>query len=154
VGELLVKGPGVLAGYHGNAKATQEVRTADGWFHTGDLVRRLPFGSVLFAGREKDVIMHGGYSVYAVEVERALEEHPDVAEAAVLGLPDQRTGEVPVAAVRLKPGASTSEEALVAFGREKLADYKAPRRIVIVDQLPRTGTEKVQKRELLPLFQG
>ncbi|MDQ1396714.1 MAG: long-chain acyl-CoA synthetase, partial [Acidimicrobiaceae bacterium] len=154
VGELLVKGPGVLEGYHHDATATRAARTADGWFRTGDLVRRLPFGMVLFAGREKDVIMNGGYSVFAVEVERALEEHPAVAEAAVLGLPDARTGEVPVSAVRLRAGASTSEAALVAFGRERLADYKSPRRVLIVDQLPRTGTEKVQKSELRALFQS
>jgi acyl-CoA synthetase (AMP-forming)/AMP-acid ligase II len=121
---------------------------------TGDLVRRLPFGAVLFAGRGKDVIMHGGYSVFAVEVERVLEQHPAVAEAAVLGLPDERMGEVVVAAVRLKPGttAPVTDAELLQFARDRLADYKAPRRIRIVKDLPRTGTEKVQKAELRPLF--
>ena len=156
VGELWVRGPGVLEAYHGNVKATLQVRTEDGWVRTGDLVRRLPLGAVLFAGRGKDVIKHGGYSVFAVEVERVLEQHPAVAEAAVLGLPDKRMGQIPVAVVRLKPGAAAAgrvtEAELVAFARDHLADYKAPRRIRIVDELPRTGTEKVQKDELLPLF--
>ena len=154
VGELWVKGPGVLEAYHGNVKATLQVRTDDGWLRTGDLVRRLPFGAVLFAGRGKDVIKHGGYSVFAVEVERVLEQHPVVAEAAVLGLPDERMGEIPAAAVRLKQGTTVpvTEAELIAFARERLADYKAPRRVLIVEELPRTGTEKVQKDELRPLF--
>ncbi|MDX6233150.1 MAG: long-chain acyl-CoA synthetase, partial [Nocardioidaceae bacterium] len=152
VGELAVKGPGVMRGYHGRDGATSEALTADGWLRTGDLAKARPLGYVELAGRKKDVIKVGGYSVFAVEVERALEEHPAVAEAAVLGLPDDRKGEIVVAAVRLVPDASPSPEELVAFGREKLSDYKVPTRIVIVDELPRTGTDKVQKRNLLPLF--
>src|SRR5205823_3678928 len=131
--------------YHGNVEATQEVRTDDGWLRTGDLVRRLPFGAVLFAGRGKDVIKTGGYSVFAGEVERAIEEHPDVLEAAAVGLPDDRMGAVAAAAVRVRPGSSVTEDELVAFAADRLASYKAPRRIRIVDSLPRTGTDKVQK---------
>jgi acyl-coenzyme A synthetase/AMP-(fatty) acid ligase len=109
---------------------------------------------VQFAGRKKHVIKHGGYSVFAVEVERALEEHPAVAEAAVIGLPDERKGEIPVAVVRLADGGSdVTEKELVDWAREHMADYKSPRQIKIVDDLPRTGTEKVQKDELLKLFQ-
>ena len=104
VGELQIKGPGVLKGYHGDEAATRAVITDDGWLRTGDLARRGPLGTVLFAGRSKDVIKVGGYSVYALEVQQALEEHAGVAEAAVLGLPDERVGERVVAAVRLKPG--------------------------------------------------
>ena len=149
----MVKGPGVLKGYHGNESATQEMLTADGWLRTGDLARRGPFGLVTFAGRKKHVIKHGGYSVFAVEVEKALEEHPDVAEASVVGLPDARKGEVPAAVVRLTPGTSVDEEKIVAWCRENMADYKAPRRIRIVDELPRTSTDKVQKDELVRLFE-
>src|SRR5205814_98134 len=98
------------------------------------------------------VIKHGGYSVYALEVERTLEEHPDVVEAAVLGLPDGRKGEVPVAAVRLKSGAVFDEEALRMWSDERLSEYKVPQRIVAVDELPRTGTNKVRRQELLSLF--
>ncbi len=106
----------------------------------------------MFAGRKKDVIKHGGYSVYALEVERTLEEHPDVLEAAVLGRPDERKGEVPVAAVRIAPGATFDEVALRAWAAERLSDYKVPERIVAVDELPRTGTNKVQRQQLLSLF--
>ena len=152
VGELLVKGPGVLKGYHGDPEATAAVVTEDGWLRTGDMARKGPLGTLLFAGRKKDVIKSGGYSVYAVEVQETLEEHDAVAEAAVLGLPDERQGEVPVAAVRLRPGAHLEPDELTAFARERLSGYKVPRKIVIVEELPRTGTDKVQKAELLSLF--
>jgi acyl-CoA synthetase (AMP-forming)/AMP-acid ligase II len=152
VGELLIKGPGVTRGYYGDAAATQSTLTEDGWLRTGDLARKGLLGAVAFAGRKKDVIKHGGYSVYALEVESALEEHPDVLEAAVLGLPDERKGEIPVAAVRIEPGARFSEKKLKEWAASRLSDYKVPQRIVKVDELPRTGTNKVQKRELLPLF--
>ena len=152
IGELWIKGPGVLDGYHGAPAATKAVLTEDGWLRTGDLARQGLFGVVFFAGRQKDVIKHGGYSVYALEVERALEQHPDVLEAAVLGIPDDRMGEVPVAAVRVRAGRRVTGDGLVLWSRQHLSDYKAPRRIVIVDDLPMTGTNKVQKSELRPLF--
>jgi acyl-CoA synthetase (AMP-forming)/AMP-acid ligase II len=153
VGELLVKGPGVLAGYHDDPEATARVLTADGWLHTGDLVRRGPFGLVSFAGRSKDVIKRGGYSVYAVEVQATLEEHPAVAEAAAIGLPDERLGEQVAAVVRLRPGEATSEAELVAWCRSRLSDYKVPARVRIVEDLPRTGTDKVRKADLQSLFE-
>jgi acyl-coenzyme A synthetase/AMP-(fatty) acid ligase len=152
VGELRLKGPGVLRGYWGDDDATRAVLTEDGWLRTGDLVRAGPFGTVLFHGRAKAVIKSGGYSVYPLEVEADLEEHPDVLEAAVVGLPDPTLGEVPVAAVRLRPGARTDGEELVRWAGVRMAQYKAPRRVVIVDELPRTGTRKVQRDRLLPLF--
>lgn len=152
VGELLIKGPGVTKGYWGDARATDATVTADGWLHTGDLARKGLLGSVLFAGRQKDVIKHGGYSVYAREVERAVEAHPEVLEAAVTGLPDDRDGEIPVAAVRLVEGAEVTAEDLLAWVSERIADYKVPKRIAVVNDLPRTGTEKVHKRELVELF--
>jgi long-chain acyl-CoA synthetase len=152
VGELLLKGPGVLDGYHGDEQATASAMTEDGWLRTGDLARRGPLGGIYFAGRKKDVLMVGGYSVGAGEVEAALEAHPDVLEAAVVGLPDERMGEVPVAAVRLRPGSATRAEHLVGWAAEHLSDYKAPRRVLVVDELPRTGTSKVQKAEVRELF--
>src|SRR4051812_21751045 len=152
VGELLLRGPGVTKGYWGDSEATAGALTDDGWLRTGDLARKGVLGAVVFEGRKKDVIKHGGYSVYALEVEHTLEEHPDVLEAAVLGLPDDRKGEVPVAAVRMRPGASFDEGELRKWVDERLSDYKVPQRIVPVDDLPRTGTNKVQRRELLPLF--
>jgi acyl-CoA synthetase (AMP-forming)/AMP-acid ligase II len=152
VGELWVRGPGTLRGYYGDAKATADALTSDGWVRTGDLARRGLGHTVRFSGRKKDVVKHGGYSVYAVEVESALGEHPDIVEAAVIGLPDPRKGEVPVAAVRVRDGSTVSPDELVAWAAEHLSDYKAPRQVVIVDELPRTGTTKVQKSGLVGLF--
>ncbi|HZT67301.1 MAG TPA: AMP-binding protein [Acidimicrobiales bacterium] len=152
VGELWVKGPGLLEGYHGDPEGTEAVRTADGWLRTGDLARRGPFGLIHFAGRSKDVIKRGGYSVYAVEVEGALEEHPDVVEAAVVGLPDERLGEIPVAAVRLSRGASLTEDELTAWAAERLAAFKVPARIRFVEDLPHTGTSKVRREEVRALL--
>jgi acyl-CoA synthetase (AMP-forming)/AMP-acid ligase II len=153
VGELWVKGPGVTPGYWGDVSATEAVLSDDGWLRTGDLARRGPFGTIRFAGRSKHVIKRGGFSVYAVEVEAALESHPDVVEASVVGLPDERLGEVPAAAVRLASGASVEPTDLVAFAHEHLASYKVPVQVVVVDELPRTGSQKVQKDRLLALFE-
>jgi acyl-CoA synthetase (AMP-forming)/AMP-acid ligase II len=152
VGELQVRGPGVLKAYWGDAAATAAVLTDDGWLRTGDLARKGPLGMLIFEGRSKHVIKRGGYSVYALEVERALEQHPDVLEASVVGLPDRRLGEVPAAVVRLRRGASLDALDLGAWAGERLADYKVPVRFVAVDDLPRTGTSKVQKDELSTLF--
>ena len=152
VGELQVRGPGVLAGYWGDESATAAVLTDDGWLRTGDLARKGRLGMFVFEGRSKHVIKRGGYSVYALEVEQALEEHPSVLEAAVIGLPDERLGEVPAAVVRLAADTSLAAADLEAWSRRHLADYKVPVRFVAVDELPRTGTTKVQKDALLSLF--
>jgi acyl-CoA synthetase (AMP-forming)/AMP-acid ligase II len=153
-GELLIRGPGVTSGYWGDAGATAATVSEDGWLRTGDLARLGPFGTVLFEGRAKDVLKVGGYSVYALEVERAIEEHPDVLEVAVVGLPDERRGQVPAAAVRLAEGATLDPDALRAFAAERLAEYKVPVQWLAVDELPRTGTNKVKKTELPSLFDG
>jgi acyl-CoA synthetase (AMP-forming)/AMP-acid ligase II len=152
VGELQVKGPGVLKAYWGDDAATAAVLTDDGWLRTGDLARKGPLGLLVFEGRSKHVIKHGGYSVYALEVEHALEQHPDVLEASVVGLPDAKLGEVPVAVVRLAPTSATAPEDLIPWAAERLSEYKVPKRVVAVDELPRTGTAKVQKQALLSLF--
>ena len=152
IGELQVKGPGLLTSYWGDEDATNAVLTTDGWLRTGDLARKGPFGLLVFEGRSQHVIKHGGYSVYALEVEQVLELHPDVLEASVVGLLDERLGEVPVAAVRMAPGSTLKKAKLEAYAKEHLAEYKVPKRYVVVDELPRTGTNKVQKAELLALF--
>ena len=154
VGELMVSGPGVMRGYHGQAAATDDTVTPDGWVRTGDLARGHRLGLIEFAGRKKDVIKHGGYSVFAAEVEAVIEQHPDVAECAVVGLDDARKGQVPAAVVvpRAEASSPPSEEAIVAWARDRLADYKVPTRVVFVPDLPRTGTEKVQKAALPELF--
>jgi acyl-CoA synthetase (AMP-forming)/AMP-acid ligase II len=152
VGELAIKGPGVMRGYHGQEDESRDAVTEDGWLRTGDLARRSRLGLVEFAGRKKDVIKHGGYSVFAAEVEDVLDEHPDVLECAVVGVPDSRKGEVPAAAVRRRDGASLSESELREWAEERLAKYKVPQRIVFVDSLPRTGTDKVRKADVAKLF--
>jgi acyl-CoA synthetase (AMP-forming)/AMP-acid ligase II len=152
VGELWIRGPGVIRGYWSSPEATAKAVTEDGWLRTGDLARRGPLGTVVFMGRQKEVIKHGGYSVYASEVQQALEAHPDVLEAAVLGLVDDRVGEIPVAAVRITDGKLLASLGLEAWLGERLADYKVPKRFVVVDELPRTGTDKVQKQQLRELF--
>jgi acyl-CoA synthetase (AMP-forming)/AMP-acid ligase II len=151
-GELWVRGPGVIKGYWNAPDISARTVTDDGWLRTGDLVRKGPLGTVLFVGRRKDVIKHAGYSVYALEVQEVLERHPAVLEAAVVGLPDERKGEIPAAVVRLADGADLTELGLEAWASEHLSRYKVPRRFVAVDELPRTGTSKVQKQELLALF--
>ncbi|MGI9579400.1 MAG: class I adenylate-forming enzyme family protein [Microthrixaceae bacterium] len=153
VGELQVTGPGVLKGYWGDEENSAAVLTDDGWVRTGDLVRSGPFGTFIFHGRAKNVVVSGGYTVYPLEVEADLEEHPDVVEAAVLGAPDARFGESVVAAVILRDGAKVTEEGLIRWATDRMARYKAPRRIVVVDELPRTGTRKVQRAKLLELFE-
>jgi len=152
VGELLVKGPGVLAGYWGAPEATAQVLDADGWLSTGDLVRRGPAGVFTFQGRAKQVIKTGGFTVYPLEVEAALEEHPDVLQAAVVGIPSATKGQVPAAAIRLRPGARATAADVEAWVGERLSRYKTPRRIVVVDELASGGTGKVQKDHLLELF--
>ncbi|HEV2370026.1 MAG TPA: fatty acid--CoA ligase family protein, partial [Acidimicrobiales bacterium] len=154
VGELVVSGPGVMRGYHGQAQASGESITPDGWVRTGDLARRHRFRLIEFAGRKKDVIKHGGFSVFAAEVEHVLETHPAVAETAVVGLPDERKGQVPAAVVRLRPdaGPAPTDEDVIEWARQRLTDYKVPVRVVFVSELPRTGTDKVQKGSLVSLF--
>jgi len=154
VGELYLSGPSILKGYHGAPEASAAALTSDGWLRTGDMVRRGPLGSVNFEGRMKDVIKRGGYSVYAVEVEQDLEEHPDVAEAAVVPYPDSRDGEVPVAAVRLQAGASFDEAALRAFAEGRMSRYKVPAHFVEVDDFPRTGTDKIQRKKVAEIVDG
>ena len=139
--------------HHRNIAETAAAFSGDGWLRTGDLAKLGPFGTVLFEGRAKDVIKVGGYSVYALEVEQAIEEHPDVLEAAVVPLPDDRKGEVPGAVVRLRDGATLDEAALKAHCDERLAAYKIPQRWLAVDDLPRTGTNKVKRRELVSRFE-
>ena len=153
VGELWIKGPGVIRGYWDAPDASARAVTEDGWLRTGDLVRKGPLGTVVFVGRDKDVIKRGGYSVYAVEVQAALEDHPSVLEAAVLGMPDEKLGEVPVAAVRLTVGADLDALDLGEWLLQHIAAYKVPTRFIAVDDLPRTGTNKVQKDRLRELFE-
>jgi acyl-CoA synthetase (AMP-forming)/AMP-acid ligase II len=151
VGELLVSGPGVMRGYHGVDHAEDSLTRA-GWLRTGDLARPHRFGFFELAGRKKDVIKHGGYSVFAAEIERVLAEHPAVAEVAAVGLPDPQKGEIPAVVVRSRPGEALTPAAVLQLAAERLSDYKRPQRVAIVDELPRTGTDKIDKGRCRALF--
>ena len=148
VGELWLRGPHVCTGYWNNPAATAEALDAGGWFHTGDLARRDEEGFYTIAGRQKDVIISGGVNVYPAEIEGELLLHPDVRDAAVVGVPHDTWGEVGVAFVVRREGAATAGDDLAAFLLLKLAKYKLPREWVFVDELPRTPYGKVLKNEL------
>jgi acyl-CoA synthetase (AMP-forming)/AMP-acid ligase II len=147
VGEVVYRGPTVMSGYWDNAEATEDA-FAGGWFHSGDLATRDDEGYLRLVDRKKDMIISGGENVYPAEVERALLEHPSVAEAAVVGVPHPRWVETPLAFVVPATGASAHQEELIAHLRDRLASYKKPSAIVVVDVLPRNAAGKVLKREL------
>jgi len=147
VGELLIKGHNVTKGYHGNPAATAEA-IRDGWLHTGDLAYEDADGYLYIVDRIKDLIIRGGYNVYPREIEEVLHAHPAVAEAAVVGRPDERLGEEVVAAVSLRPGAVAGPDEIIAFCRERLAAYKYPREVRILPELPKNASGKILKREL------
>jgi fatty-acyl-CoA synthase len=146
-GELLVGGPGVFAGYWRDPEATRAT-VRDGWLHTGDIAERDDEGFYRIRDRLKDMYISGGENVYPAEVEAALHEHPAVADAAVIGVPDERWGEVGVAIVVVQPGASLDEQDLIAHCRRRLAAFKAPRVVRLADELPRSASGKLLKREL------
>jgi fatty-acyl-CoA synthase len=147
-GELLVRGPNVFAGYWRNEAATEEAFDRE-WLRTGDVAERDDEGFCRILDRLKDMFVSGGENVYPAEVEAALYEHTGVAEAAVVGVPDERWGEVGCAWVVLRPGAVAGAEDLVAHCRTRLARYKIPREVRFLDLLPRSGVNKVLKTELL-----
>jgi fatty-acyl-CoA synthase len=146
-GELVVRGPNVFAGYWRAPGATAEV-LADGWLLTGDIAERDPDGCYRIVGRSKEMLVSGGENVYPVEIEDVLHAHPAVAEAAVVGVPDERWGEAAVAFVALRAGVSVTEEELVEHCRARLATFKVPRSVRLVGALPRSALGKVRKDEL------
>jgi long-chain acyl-CoA synthetase len=151
-GELVVSGPNVMTGYAGLPQASEEAFTeADGrrWFHTGDVGYHDGDGFYYVVDREKHVIVSGGYNVYPREVEELLFEHDAVAEAAVVGIPDERRGETVKAFVVTVPDADVTADEIRQYCLNNLAEYKHPREVEFVDELPRTTTGKVQKFELV-----
>ena len=147
VGELYVKNGMLVSGYHNDAGATEESMLG-GFFSVGDLARRDASGLYFIEGRKRDMVISGGVNVYPAEVEGVLEQHPDVREVAVIGVPDREWGERVRAFVVLKPGAADDEGALRNFARERLAGPKVPRDFVFIGALPRNPTGKVLKRDL------
>jgi long-chain acyl-CoA synthetase len=149
VGEIVIRGHNVMKGYWGKPDATAEAMRG-GWFHTGDLARVDSDGYFFIVDRKKDLIIRGGYNVYPREIEEVLYEHPDVAEAAVIGIPHPELGEDVGAAVKLKPGATATAADLRSFVRDRVAAYKYPRHVWIADDLPKGPTGKILRREVRP----
>ena len=136
-----------MKGYYGKPDETAEAMRA-GWFRTGDLGYRDGDGFIFIVDRKKDMVIRGGYNVYPREIEEVLYKHPAVAEAAVIGRPDERLGEEVVAYVSLKPGHDTDADGLTAFCKEQLAAYKYPREFHVLPELPKGPTGKVLKTKL------
>src|SRR4051794_11903823 len=146
VGEIAIRSPHVMKGYFGREDATAEV-LRDGWLHTGDMASRDEEGYYFIVDRKKDLIIRGGFNVYPREIEEVLYEHPAVREAAVVGIPHDALGEEVGAAVALSDGAAAEPDELVAWVKERVAAYKYPRRVWIVDELPKGPTGKGVKGE-------
>ena len=153
VGELCARGYLVMRGYHDAPEATAAAIDANGWYHTGDLASLDEGGCLRIEGRIKDMIIRGGENIYPREIEEILFSHPAVAEAAVIGVPDQKWGEVVAAYVRLVPGQpAPAPEELRAYCRDRLAPYKTPLHWVFVDEFPMTASGKIQKFKLKERF--
>ncbi len=151
-GEIVMRGNSVMKGYLKNPEATAE-SFKGGYFHSGDIAIQHPDGYIQIADRAKDIIISGGENISSVEVEGVLMAHPDVNLAAVVAKQDEKWGEVPCAFVELKEGASVDEAGLIAFSRETLAGFKAPKKVVF-QELPKTSTGKIQKFELRKIANG
>ncbi|KHK99047.1 hypothetical protein LK09_07995 [Microbacterium mangrovi] len=147
-GELCVRGEGLMLGYHNRPEVNAELLLPGGWFRTGDLVRKDEEGAHYFIGRLKDIIRRSGENISAAEVEQQLMAMPDVAEAAVIPVPDADRGEEVKALIVLRPGAEVTAETIVAHARNTLARFKVPRFLEFRDELPHTGSGKVRKAEL------
>ncbi|NCL74092.1 long-chain-fatty-acid--CoA ligase [Rhodococcus sp. YH1] len=152
VGELVLRGPNIFAGYWGRPAETAEA-TRGGWFHTGDLGRADADGFITLVDRKKDMIISGGENVYPIEVEQVLYRHPAVSEVAVIGVPDEKWGETVVAVV-VPEGDGIDEAELIDYTRNRIAHFKCPRRVVFVEELPYTATGKLLKRTLREQFTG
>jgi long-chain acyl-CoA synthetase len=148
VGEIIVKGPGLFKGYWKMSEATAEALN-DGWFHTGDTARADEDGYLHIVDRKKDIIICGGYNIYPKEVENVLYTHPSVLEVAVVGVADQAMGEIPKAFITLRTGSQVDEPEIIAFCKERLAPYKAPRVVKILTELPKNLSGKILKRALV-----
>lgn len=150
-GELIIRGPLVMLGYHGRPEATAEVLTDDGWLHTGDVAYLDAGGHAFIIDRLKDMIITAGYNVYPAEIERVVAAHPDVAMVAVGRRPDPVKGEIAVAYIVVRGGAAPDAASILDFCADRLAAYKRPRDVVFVDELPTTSSGKLLRRKLSEL---
>ncbi|HEV8676224.1 MAG TPA: AMP-binding protein, partial [Methylomirabilota bacterium] len=143
-GELCIKGPTLMIGYYNKPDATEE-KVRDGWLHTGDMGIKDADGYLRITGRLTDMIIVGGFNTYPAEIENFYLRHPKILDISIVGVPDPLLGETVMAFVIPRPGASLTAEEVIAFGREKMANFKVPRYVEIVDAFPMTGSGKVQK---------
>ncbi|MGA2403066.1 MAG: AMP-binding protein, partial [Syntrophobacteraceae bacterium] len=151
IGELMFRGPIVMEGYWGNEEATRETIEEGGWLHTGDICHMDDEGYIFVVDRKKDMIITAGYNVYPAEIERVVLKLEKVAICAVGKEPDELKGELAKAFVVLKPGETATEEEILSFCREHLANYKVPRGVYFVDDVPKTSTGKIMRRKLADL---
>ncbi len=147
LGEIVIRGHNVMKGYYKRPEATAD-SIRNGWFHTGDIAKIDADGFFFILDRVKDMIIRGGFNVYPREIEEILYGHPAIAEVAVIGVPDPALGEEIQAVVALKPGQAAAEQELIAYCKERLANYKYPRSVLFRESLPKTATGKILKREL------
>jgi len=152
IGELVVKGNGVMKEYYKNPEKTAET-IRNGWLYTGDMARMDNDGFIYLVDRKKDVVICGGENIYPVEVEGVLQSHPKVHDVGVIGVPDERLGEIVTAVIDPKPGEHLTEEEINAFCEQKLPRYKRPRRIIF-DKVPRNPTGKIEKPKLRQKYAG
>jgi acyl-CoA synthetase (AMP-forming)/AMP-acid ligase II len=153
-GEIVVRGYNVMRGYYQDPQATADTIDGDGWLHTGDIGVMDERGYVRITDRKKDMFIVGGFNAYPAEIENALLAHPGVAQAAVVGVPDERMGEVGYAFVVPRAGQSVDPDELIAWARDQMANYKVPRRVEVVDALPLNASGKVLKFELRAKVSG
>ena len=149
-GEVAIRGHNVMKGYWNRPDATHDAIDSEGWFYSGDIARIDEDGCYVIVDRKKELIIRGGYNVYPREIEEILYEHPSVLEAAVIGIPHAELGEEVAAAVALKPGATATPAELRDFVKASIAAYKYPRRVWLVDELPKGPTGKILKRAIEP----
>src|SRR6185436_4383487 len=154
IGQIQVRGPNVMAGYWRLPERKKEDFAADGFFRTGDLGRFDAEGYLSIVGREKDLVISGGYNIYPKEIEMLLDELPGVAESAAFGVPHADLGEALTVAIVVKPGASLTENAVIGHVRRQLANFKVPKRVIFVTELPRNAMGKVLKGELRSAYGG
>jgi acyl-CoA synthetase (AMP-forming)/AMP-acid ligase II len=147
-GEILLRGGSIMSHYLDAPEATAEALSADGWLCTGDLGQLDDAGCLRIVGRSKDMFIVGGFNAYPAEIENALLRHDDIQQAAVIGIPDARLGEVGMAFVVLRPGAQVTGADIIGWSREQMANYKVPRAVEVLDELPLNATGKVMKETL------
>ncbi|MCL2913966.1 FadD3 family acyl-CoA ligase [Shewanella corallii] len=151
-GEICIRGFNVMQGYFDNPKATVETIDSDGWLHTGDLGELDSAGNLKITGRLKDMFIVGGFNCYPAEIEAQLAEHPAIAQSAVIGVPDDRMGEVGCACLVLRPGHAIDEVSMIQWCRERMSNYKVPRYVRVLDAMPVNASNKVIKQDLVHMF--